>query len=53
MRWKDNTINHNRNQKNKLYIYSKVLDKIFIAQRSKGRMSLDWWNSWVLRSKSI
>ena len=33
-------------------MYAKVLDKIFMAQRSKGRMSIDWWYSWVLRSKA-
>ena len=53
MRWKDNAINKMQYERNKLLVIAKVLDKMFMAQRSKGRMSLDWWYSWILRCKTL
>lgn len=31
---------------------AKQLDKIFMAQRSKGRMALDHWNAWLKGKKN-
>jgi len=30
----------------------KALEKLFMAQRAKGRMALDHWNAWLQNMKS-
>ena len=39
-------------RKDKLNKIGKTLDKIFMAQRAKGRMALDHWNGWLKDIKS-
>jgi hypothetical protein len=50
--WKNLTKDQNLKDKDKSNKIIKNLDKIFMAQRAKGRMALDNWNGWMKQEKS-